>query len=60
MPACRLSTCLLSVLGTATTLDRISGSDDDEDQYDDDDDYNDGSYINLFNFDLLNCKLRRL
>ena len=49
MPACRLSTCLLSVLGTATTLDRISASDDDEDLDDDDNDCS-YSYILFINF----------
>ena len=45
--ACRLSTCPLSVAGTATTRDRISGSDEDQDQ---DDDYNGDGDDDYFNY----------
>ena len=44
---CRLSTCPLSVAGTATTRDRISGSDEDQDQ---DDDYNGDGDDDYFNY----------
>ena len=59
-----MSTCLLSPAGTATTLDRISASDDDDededqDQGDDDDIDDDDDNDQDENYCDSNCKLRR-